>query len=353
MKKLDTYIARQVLGAVFVICLVVIGLDMVFEFVDEAKDTNDSYSMVDVLYYLALRLPSRIYEFLPIASLIGALVGLGMLASNSELTVMRAAGISTGRIVLGVLKPAAVLALGALLMGEYLVPVTEQKAQSHRALAQSGGQALRSEHGVWHREDNTFIHINAVEPDGRIHGVTRYQLNEQRQMRSASFAALGVYTESGWQLQDVQKTLFLGERTRVENMPSELWPSGLTPDLLAVVVVQPVDLSIRGLWSYTTYLKEQGLDTNRYMLAFWRKVLQPFSIMALVLVAVSFIFGPLRSVTAGQRIIAGVIVGLVFKFSQDLLGPASTVVGFTPLLAVLLPVVVFALLGLWLLRRAG
>lgn len=353
MKRLDRYIAEQVLSAVFVILLIVVGLDLIFEFVEQADDINERYRFADVLIYLILRVPSRVYEFLPLASLVGCLVGLGMLASNSELTVMRAAGISVQRIVMAVLKPAMLLAVLALILGEYVVPKTEQMAQSSRALAQSAGQALRSQYGVWHRENDLFIHINVVEPDGKIHGVTRYRFNEQRQMVESSFAKTGVYTADGWILDNVAKTNFFEDHTSIQQVGQEKWQSGLTPTLLSVIVVDPMDLSITGLWSYSGYLSEQGLDPNQYLLAFWSKVLQPAGIFALVLVAISFIFGPLRSVTVGQRIIAGVIVGLVFKFSQDLLGPASTVIGFTPLLATVVPIVMFLLLGLFLLRKAG
>lgn len=353
MKRLDLYIATQVISAVFVILLIVVGLDLIFEFVDQAGDINERYGFTDVMVYLVLRLPSRLYEFLPLSSLVGCLVGLGMLASNSELTVMRAAGISIQRIVMAVMKPAMLLAVLALILGEYVVPKTEQMAQSSRALAQSAGQALRSQYGVWHREDDQFIHINVVEPNGKIHGVTRYRFNDQRQMVESSFAKTGVYSVDGWVLESVARTIFSADHTSIQQVEQEHWKSGLTPTLLSVIVVDPMDLSISGLWSYSRYLGEQGLDPNQYMLAFWSKVLQPAGIFALVLVAISFIFGPLRSVTVGQRIIAGVIVGLVFKFSQDLLGPASTVIGFTPLVATVIPIVLCLLLGLFLLRKAG
>ncbi len=353
MNKLDRYIATQVLNAVAIILLVVVGLDMIFEFVDQAGEMNDSYQLSNVLYYLLLRLPSRLYEFLPMASLIGCLVGLGMLASNSELTVMRAAGVSIMRIVVSVLKPAMILALVALILGEYVVPKTEQLAQSSRAMAQSGGKALHSRHGVWHREGNEFIHINAVEPGGLIHGITRYKFNDDYQMISSSFAETGRFESDQWILENVKSTEFFGDHTAIQELAEESWESGLTPTLLSVVVVDPTDLSIRGLWSYSRYLSSQGLNVDQYLLAFWGKVLQPIGILALVLIAVSFVFGPLRSVTVGQRVIAGVIVGLIFKFSQDLLGPASTVIGFTPMLAVAAPIVVCLIIGFWMLKKAG
>lgn len=353
MTRLDRYIASQMLAAVLVIVLVIIGLDVVFQMVDEADDLSDSYPFSLALYYVLLRVPASLYEFLPLAGLVGSLVGLGMLASNSELTVMRAAGVSVRRIVFAVLKPALLLALLGVLLGEFVVPHSEQVAQSTRALAQSAGKAIRSQHGVWHREGNQFIHINAVEANGTIHGITRYQFDDRRQLRSASFAQQGHFTGQSWQLENIQRTHFEDTRTRVEQQAQEVWQTGLTPTLLAVVVIDPVNLSISGLWSYADYLQRQGLDAFRYQQAFWNKVLQPLAVLALVLVAASFVFGPLRSVTVGQRVVAGVVVGLVFKFSQDLLGPASAVIGFAPLLATLVPIMICLLAGGWLLRRAG
>jgi lipopolysaccharide export system permease protein len=351
--RLDRYVAAQVLSAVFVILLVVVGLDIIFEFVDQTEDLNDTYQIGDLLYYLGLRIPSQLYEFMPLASLIGALVGLGMLASHSELPVMRAAGISISRIVISVLKPALLLAVAALLLGEFVVPKTEQIAESSRALAQSGGKALQSKHGIWHRQDNQFIHINAVDLEGTIFGITRFDFDESNRLISTSFAEQGRFTGDGWDLKNIQRTRLFEDHTEVDEQLTEHWVSGLTPTLLSVIVVEPVDLSISGLWAYTRYLGEQGLNATQYKLAFWSKVLQPAGILALVLVAISFVFGPLRSVTVGQRVIAGVVVGLIFKFSQDLLSPASAILGFTPLLASLIPILICFAVGLLLLRRAS
>ena len=133
----------------------------------------------------------------------------------------------------------------------------------------------------------------------------------------------------------------------------ERWDIELTPELLGTVVLAPDALSISGLWRYSHYLAEQGLNNGTYWLAFWSKVLQPLVTAALVLMAISFIFGPLRSVTLGQRMFTGVLVGFIFRIAQDLLGPSSLVFGFSPLLAVLVPAGICALAGVWLLRRAG
>jgi lipopolysaccharide export system permease protein len=127
----------------------------------------------------------------------------------------------------------------------------------------------------------------------------------------------------------------------------------LTPQLLGTVVLEPEALSVTGLWRYIHYLADQGLANGKYWLAFWTKVLQPVVTAALVLMAISFIFGPLRSVTLGQRVFTGVLVGFVFRIAQDLLGPSSLVFGFPPLLAVLIPSLICGIAGFWMLRRAG
>ncbi|RFQ13745.1 LptF/LptG family permease, partial [Pseudomonas sp. ATCC 13867] len=143
------------------------------------------------------------------------------------------------------------------------------------------------------------------------------------------------------------------KRSEVVSKPTEAWNIQLSPQLLNTVVMEPEALSISGLWSYIHYLQDQGLSANRYWLAFWTKILQPAVTAALVLMAISFIFGPLRSVTLGQRVFTGVLVGFTFRIAQDLLGPSSQVFNFPPLLAVLVPATICAFLGVLLLRRAG
>ncbi|MCJ8339836.1 MAG: LPS export ABC transporter permease LptG [Pseudomonadales bacterium] len=352
MKRLDRYVATQVLSAIFLVLLVILGLDFVFAFMDEIADASDAYDMPVILEYLLLRIPGRFYEFLPLSSLVGCLVGLGMLASHSELTVMRAAGISTFRIITSVLKPAIVLAFFSMAVGEFVVPVTEQVAQSKKALAKAGGKALHSQYGVWHREGNTFIHINAVVPGDRIEGVTRFEFNQDGVLELTSFAQSGRYLEDHWLLSNISQTTFHGDRTEVSQQRNEQWNMGLSPTLLAALVVEPRDLSLSALWSFSHYLYQQNLQSDSYFLAFWSKLFQPLTVIALVLIGILFIFGPLRSVTVGQRIIAGVITGLVFKFLQDILGQVSAIIGTPPLIAVLAPILICLLLGYVLLQRS-
>jgi len=353
--KLDRYIGGSVLMAILAVLGIILGLATLFAFIDEMSDASDTYTLMDVLSYVLLTAPRRLYDMLPMAALIGCLIGLGSLASNSELTIMRAAGVSIGRIVWAVMKPMLVLMIVGVLIGEYVAPATENVAQANRSLAQGSGDAQSAKHGLWHRQGDEFIHINSVQPNGVLYGVTRYSFDKERHMLSASFSKRAEFDKDHWTLSDVTTTLFHEQekRTEVVSAPVERWDVALSPQLLNTVVMTPETLSISGLWSYIHYLADQGLNNGRYWLAFWVKVLQPLVTAALVLMAISFIFGPLRSVTLGQRVFTGVLVGFTFRIVQDLLGPSSLVFGFSPLFAVLVPATVCALAGVLLLRRAG
>ncbi|PAV47860.1 LPS export ABC transporter permease LptG [Pseudomonas sp. HAR-UPW-AIA-41] len=355
MVKLDRYIGTSVFFSILAVLGIIVSLALLFAFIDELGDVEGGYGVLDALWYVLLTAPRRLYEMLPMAALIGCLVGLGTLASHSELTVMRAAGVSVGRIVWAVMKPMLVLMLAGILIGEYVAPWSENLAQGSRSLAQGGGDAQSAKRGLWHRQGDEFVHINAVQPNGVLIGVTRYRFDAERNLQSSSFARRALFQGDYWLLEDVATTRFhLAEkRTEVIKAPTEQWQVELSPQVLGTVVMEPEALSITGLWNYARYLGEQGLANARYWLAFWTKVLQPVVTAALVLMAISFIFGPLRSVTLGQRVFSGVLVGFVFRIAQDLLGPSSLVFGFSPLLAVLVPAGICALAGLWMLRRAG
>lgn len=353
MVKLDRYIGKSVFVAILAVLGIILGLASLFAFIDEMGDISDSYTLLDAGSFVALTAPRRLYEMLPMAALIGCLIGLGSLASSSELTIMRAAGVSIGRIVWAVMKPMLVLMIAGVLIGEYVAPVSENQAQANRSLAQGSGDAQSARHGMWHRQGDEFIHINSVQPNGILYGVTRYRFDGERHMLSASFAKQANFNTDSWALKDITTTFFRDGSTEVIKAADERWDVALSPQLLNTVIMPPDSLSITGLWQYAHYLADQGLSNGRYWLAFWTKVLQPLVTVALVLMAISFIFGPLRSVTLGQRVFTGVLVGFTFRIVQDLLGPSSLVFGFSPLFAVLVPAALCALGGLLLLRRAG
>lgn len=352
MSRLDRHIGRTVLGAILLVLVVIVGLDAISAFIDESGDLSDSYTALEIGLYVLLTLPGRLYEFLPFAALIGALAGLGQLASGSELVVMRSAGVSTGRLVWMAMKPALLVALLGFALGETLAPETEQMAESRRAMALNPGEGVTGRYGIWNREANSFMHFNALEPAGVVHGVTLLQFDDAQQLKSALRAQRASFQGDHWLLEQVRRTDFSNWATRQSEHVTLRWDTAVTPELLTMEVVSPDRLPLMDLYRYSRYLMQQGLDADDFELALWRKLLQPVALAALVLVAISFIFGPLREGTMGLRIFAGVLVGVSFRISQDLLGPASLVFGFAPLYAALVPLLICLLAGFALLTRA-
>ncbi|MDT8427178.1 MAG: LPS export ABC transporter permease LptG [Pseudomonadales bacterium] len=356
MRTLDRYIAKTVILSMLVIMALIGGVDFLFTYIDELGDINANYSAMNALQFVLMTTPTALHELLPFMALGGALVGLGILASSNELVIMQAAGISTYRIAWSVMKPTLLVMLLGLFMGEWLAPTLEQQAQSNRALIQSGGEAINTSHGDWHKIGNEFVHVNAIAPGGRqLFGITRYQLNERRQLISSSFASAARYIQTPdtnyWLLEDVVETRFANAQIMTDQHDTMTWEVDLSPQLLSVLLVEPKYQSISGLYRFAGYFATQNLDSKPYFLAFWKKLLQPLTTAALVLLAISFVFGPLRDATMGYRVFVAICIGLGFNIIERTLAPTTLIYGLDPVLAVLLPIMLSAGLGLALLRR--
>ena len=199
------------------------------------------------------------------------------------------------------------------------------------------------------------MHFNAVFPGGVLFGVTRFQFDDDRRLVETSFSSRATHnaTDNYWVEENVSSTLFLDNSTIKQKFVTRQWFTELTPEVLTLNILPPDSLSIRTLYSYINFLEERNADTASYRLAFWKKVLHPLAILGLVLVGISFIFGPLREATMGYRIFVGVLFGISFRLVQDILGPLSIVFNIFPVLAVLMPIVICACLGFVLLKRSG
>ncbi|TDT43055.1 lipopolysaccharide export system permease protein [Halospina denitrificans] len=352
MRLIDRYVMRAVSASILLILLVILALDFVFAYIAELEDAANDYQALEALMFMLYTLPRRLYDFLPLAAFMGVLIGLGQLANNSELVVIRAAGVSLARVTWSAMKPALVVVVISLAIGDFVAPVTERIAQSEKAVARYGGDSAAASQGFWHREGDVFMHFNTVRSNGELHGVSLFRF-EDNWLQEALFAARGEYREDHWVLHDVTLSELSRHQISTEQMDRFEWENQLSPDVLSVLIVEPDRLAIHGLYTYASYMESQGLNASDYWLAFWKKVLQPLGTAAMVLMAISFVFGPLREATMGGRIFTGLIAGLGFKYTQDLLGPMSLVYGFNPALATLVPIVIAGTIGAVLLRRAG
>lgn len=350
-RLLEGYVFQIIFNAILLVLTVILGLDIISAIIAERGELEGGYTLWKSIQYVLLTTPSTVYEMLPFAALIGCLAGLGVLAGNSELVVMRAAGISTGRIIWLVFRPTLLILLFGFLISEYVAPISQSIAQSQKASAQRNASNMAGK-GLWHKEGGRYMHFSVVQPNGVLYGVTVFELDSEHQLQSTLYAERASFQGDYWLLEDVNSNRIGERKISRQQSASQRWETDLTPELLNILVLNPLDLPVAGLWKYSRYLQSQGLNNQSYALALWKKLLQPLSTLVLVLIGVSFIFGPLREVTMGFRIFIGVLVGIVFRTVQDMLAPASLVYGFPPLYASLLPIIVCLLIGLLLLRRA-
>lgn len=352
-KVLDYYIGKTILSTIALTLSMLVGLSAIIKYVEQLRSVGQgTYTLFKALQFVVYSVPGDIEIFFPMAVLLGALIGLGMLASSSELVVMQAAGVSKLQIGLSVLKTAIPLILIIMCMGQWGAPQAVKKAYEIRTVARSGGQMLSSQSSVWAKDGNDFIYIAHVDGKANMSGITVWHFNKDDKLDKTVFAKSAHYNGGDqWTMKDITQTTVTSDRIIKESLPSQSWTTALTPSKLAVVTVKPENLPISGIYEYVQYLKASKQDPSRYELAFWRKVFQPISIAVMLLLALSFVFGPLRSVTMGARILSGVIFGFVFYVSDSVFGPMSLVYGISPIIGALAPSLLFLVVTLYLLRR--
>ncbi|MBW3697496.1 lipopolysaccharide ABC transporter permease LptG [Vibrio sp. T187] len=352
-KILDLYIGRTIIATTSLVLVTFVGLSGIIKYVEQLRKVGrGTYDLLQALYFVILSIPRDIEMFFPMAALLGALIGLGMLAASSELVVMQAAGFSKLDIGLSVLKTAVPLMIIVTLLGQWGAPQAQKMARDLRAMSISGGSIVSIRSGVWARDANDFIFIGKVDGE-QLYGLNMWRFDENKELKNVVFAEeVNYLSDNTWEMSDVQITTLENEvEISKESLPEYRWKTSLAPDKLAVVTVKPEELSLSGLYSYVSFLKESEQDSSRYELAFWRKITQPISIGVMMLMALSFIFGPLRSVTMGARILSGVIAGFTFYISSEFFGPLSLVYQVPPAFGAVAPSVVFLAIAVLLLRR--
>lgn len=352
---LDQYIGKTVLTTSLLSLAVLSGLSGLIRFVEQLRSVGEgTYSIINAGVFVLYSIPRDVEVFFPMAALLGGLIGMGMLASNSELVVMMAAGRSRLNIAGSVMKVAIVMMLAVMAIGEWVAPAMEADGRELRARAISGGSLISSQRGVWAKDGTHFVNIGEVEDTGRLNDLVIYRFTEDRELESVVQGRRAQFLGDKWRLSDVEFTYLQSERIDREERPTWLWESSLTPDKLGVVTVKPESLSIRGLVDYLDYLVANQQAAERYELALWRKVLAPVTVAVMLLVALSFIFGPLRSTTMGARILLGVITGFGFHVSNEIFGPLAQVYAMPPFLGAILPSVLFAGAAIWMMtKRSG
>jgi len=352
---LDRYIGKTIFTTIMMTLFMLVSLSGIIKFVDQLKRAGQgSYDAMGAGMYTVLSIPKDIQIFFPMAALLGALLGLGMLAQRSELVVMQASGFTRFQVALSVMKTAIPLVLLTMAIGEWVAPQGEQMARNYRAQAIYGGAMLSTQQGLWAKDGNSFVYIQQVSGNSELNGVSIYSFNDQRRLQSVRYAAHAAFDEQQkvWKLSQVDESNLQDPKQITGSQTvTGTWKTNLTPDKLGVVALEPDALSISGLRDYVKYLKSTGQDSGRYQLNMWSKIFQPLSVAVMMLMALSFIFGPLRSVPMGVRVVTGISFGFVFYVLDQIFGPLTLVYGIPPIIGALLPSASFFAISVWLMMR--
>jgi lipopolysaccharide export system permease protein len=352
MNTLDRYITRT-LTANFILALAaLLAIFSVVNLMQELADVGTgSYDLSHALRFLLMTLPAEAYKLFPAAALLGAVLGLGTLASHNEILSILAAGVSRARLTGAVLQAAALLVVVAVVLGEFVAAPLTRVAQAERSVALSHGMSLTTANGVWTRDGMRFINVRHPLPDGTLHDLYVYEFDASRRMRSFTYASSATYDKPKWRLKGVVENVFGADSVRTEPGGTRVWDTFVSPGQLRVLFLPPEELSISDLYRSIGSLSGRGESPRRHQLAFWRRILMPAVTGIMVFLAIPFILTMLREVTLGQRIVAGALLGIGFQMFNETFGQMGLVYGLDPISSASLPALAALSFGLWRMSR--
>jgi len=263
---------------------------------------------------------------------------------------MRASGISLDDIIKAVAKSSLTLIVVVLIIGEVVAPLAQRSAIKRKTIAMSSGQALFTGQSVWIRRGNDYLQISNVATNNKeLQGVIRYEFDPANKLKTASYAVSGSYQNGKWIFKDVSQTIFLADKTTSVFLPQQEWKINLNPRLNGLIHIDPDQKSLPQLYSYIKYRTQSGLNVDSYKFIFWQRILAPLATLIMILFAIPFVFGPFRSVTMGLRMLVGIMLGFGFHTLNQFFGSMSMVYHLPPVLAAILPLLIFMFIGRFIL----
>jgi lipopolysaccharide export system permease protein len=347
-RTLLIYLAREIYSASLTVLVAFLGLFAFFDFVNELGSVGKGgYQTYHALAYVVIILPSRMYELLPVGVLIGTLYALTTLARHSEITVMRASGLSTGTL-LGMLCLIGIVPVAlTYVLGEYIAPPAERAAQQWRLTSTNStiSQQLRS--GLWVKDGPRVVNVRTLQPDRSMEHVRVFVFDEAGALRSVAEARRGVYVwadeknKGHWRFSGVTRTDFLESRTALAPLDEMIWESALTPEVLSVLMVLPERMSVTALLAYIGHLRENRQNANRYEIALWKKLTAPFASLVMMILALPFALTHERSGGASVKVFLGVMIGVAFYLLNGMFSSLGMINSWLPPIAAITPSMLF------------
>lgn len=352
MKLINGYIVKHLILATIVIIVLVLGIDICVTFIVSQGDVGKgAFTTLDAFKFAVLNAPSHITTGFPVLCLVGMVLGISLLNLNNEMVIIRTNGYSLAKICSVALITAFCMSIVMLGVNEWIAPWGKQTAEINKAIAKSGGHALLNRYGFWLKASGDFVHIDKILYDGELEGVTRYTVEDDT-LKKISYAEKARYYQGEWYAYNVRESTITADKIDSLEQSEVIWHKFLKPEFLRVVSVDPVDLSLSGLYSYIKYRKANGLYYEQYELAFWQKLLQPFTVMVMVFLAIPFVFAEVRSPAMSKRLVLSIIVGVSYFLLDKVLVSVVQFFDLPILLGAIGPALCFMLLALWWLWKS-
>ena len=387
MRTLQRYLWREIVAATVFVLAALLSLFAFFELINQLDEVGQaSYQLSTAFLFVLMKLPSLAYELMPIATLIGTIYALSKLASNSEFTIMRVAGMSTRRLAGTVARAGVVFVLFTYALAEFVAPPAEALAQRLKLAATGSPITQQFRSGVWVRDvvkDGAgevdrlrFVNVRQVLPDATVKAWRVFEFDREFRLRSISTAESGRFVlatapekaadaATGWRLTNVVETRIppvattevapSDARTEVIRRAEVLWPSELTPEIFGVLLVQPERMAVLSLVQYIRHLADNRQQTDRYEIAFWNKLFYPLAVLVMMALALPFAYLHVRAGTVSLKIFTGVMIGVLFYMLNKLFGHLGLLHTWPPIFVAALPSLVMLSVALgalyWIERR--
>ena len=354
MCVIDRYIFKLTNLSILVVVTCLLALTTIFSLFEELNESDLNYGLFQVVNYILGTTPKRLHELLIYSVFLGLLIALGRLAESNELTILRVSGWSPSRILKSLIPTIIIWLVVSLFISEYLLPTSEKQAEIEKLQTLHGENPLKESGGLWFKDENLYMQINAFGNQEDIFGITQYWLNEHQRLTNISYSESATYNVKLqiWTLVNVKETRFESGQIAKNTLNEKLWANPITPNMLASqAFIEPKKMSLLELYKQMNFIEDKNVRNSQYSIAFWSRLLEPLAYISLAYYAIAILLGPLRQTSTGSRISVGIFSGLGFMYLKNLFNPMVSVFGLPAIIAVLLPIAAVYFVSNELIRR--
>ena len=353
MKITDRYTIKSFLLAFILVTCILLFLFNFIELMVQLKDIGTGrYHSSDAFRYVMLTTPQRWFDLLPVATLLGSIIGLGLLADRNELLAMQAAGLTPRRICLPILVIGLILMVFAGVAAEYIIPPLEQQARTQKLLALSDSGMMMIKNEFWIRQGNNFIRVGRPSTLDTMTDVDIYKCDQQGQLKAYLHSPKAdIVDKQIWLLQKVTKKEFSQNGINRQEIPQLTLDLSLNSEQLGILTLPPESLSPTNLYRYINILQQRGQNADHYIMALWQKLSAPLTTGAMLLLSLPLVFGPIRDTSAGLLITIAVLVGIFAYLFNNIIGDLGILFHFPPPITVLTPIAVILGISAWLAKK--